>query len=394
MAQQDRQAIIVLGMHRSGTSALAGTLAKLGVRLPARLLPENEYNPKGYFEPGQIVAIHDRLLAAAGLSWSSIAGLPKTWFGSDEARACAAELAEAVRQDYADAPLFVVKDPRMCRLMPLWRTVLDEVGAQARFVMPLRHPDEVARSLQRRDGLPLAQGYLLWLCHVLEAERETRNAPRVFVHFHDLLSDPMQTAEAVAVRLIGKSLAAGEDGAREIAALIDPALRHEIAQPGELLEPAALRPWLMDAYEAFAALIGNPTDQQAMRKLDQVSAAFEPAAELFAPLVAASDAKIASLVRSSATLDETNARLTQTVSELNGTVSVLRNTVAGLEKIVALQDERAIHLHRAIDAHKAHIDALNSQAEEIFQSTGWRLLAPLRWLGAQRNRLRQARRGK
>lgn len=115
-------------------------------------------------------------MAAAGPSWSSIAGLPEIWYGSPAARAYATELAAAVREDYGDAALFVVKDPRMCRLMPLWRMVLDEVGAQARFVIPIHHPFEVARSLETRDGLPLVQGYLLWLCHVLAAKRAAHGA--------------------------------------------------------------------------------------------------------------------------------------------------------------------------------------------------------------------------
>lgn len=392
MTEQDRQAIIVLGMHRSGTSALAGTLAKLGVRLPARLLAENEYNPKGYFEPEHIVAIHDRLLAAAGLSWSSIAGLPEAWYGSAEACAYAGELAAAVREDYGDAALYVVKDPRMCRLMPLWRMVLDEVGAQSRFVIALRHPFEVARSLETRDGLPLAHGYLLWLCHMLAAERETRGARRVFVHFDALLSDPTRVATDIVAQLVGDGLAPAEDSAREIAALVDSDLRHQIANPGELHHSAALSPWLSDAYDALAALVGRPTDTQAMQELDKVGAALNPAIALFAPLLAASGEKIAGLAKAAADKDARLLQHQDQIAALSGAVAALEGTVTELKTTVAAQAEQAANLGRTIETYKTEIDALNAQAEEIFQSTGWRLLAPLRWYGRQRERLRRSRR--
>lgn len=87
MRETKRRAIIVLGMHRGGTSALTGALGMLGMRLPDSLMPPTTDNPKGYFESVQIYAIHERLLAAAGTSWSGIEGLPADWFHSAQASA-------------------------------------------------------------------------------------------------------------------------------------------------------------------------------------------------------------------------------------------------------------------------------------------------------------------
>ena len=201
MTKSRRQAIIVLGMHRSGTSALAGALGILGMRLPSHLMPPTTDNPKGYFESEQIFAIHERLLAAAGTNWFGIEGLSADWIHSAQASAFVDELVAAVRQEYGNAATFVVKDPRICRLMPLWRQVLDKVGAQARFAIPLRNPLEVAQSLEKLHGLSLAHGCLLWLCNILDAERETRGLRRVFVHYHDLLSDPARVAHFIASQL-------------------------------------------------------------------------------------------------------------------------------------------------------------------------------------------------
>jgi hypothetical protein len=125
MTKKTRQAILVLGMHRSGTSALAGALGLLGARLPARQMPPHVDNPKGYFESAHIVAIHERLLAAAGTSWFGLDRISDEWFHSAQATSFVDELVAAVREEFDDAALFVVKDPRMCRLMPIWREVLN-----------------------------------------------------------------------------------------------------------------------------------------------------------------------------------------------------------------------------------------------------------------------------
>jgi hypothetical protein len=360
MNKTTRQAIIVLGMHRSGTSALAGALGMLGIRLPDSLMPPTTENPKGYFESKQIFAIHERLLAAAGTSWSGIGNLPADWFDSAQTSAFVDELVAAVRQDYGDAATFVVKDPRICRLMPLWRKVLAEVGAQPRFAIPIRNPLEVARSLEKRDGFPLAHGRLLWLRHMLEAERETRGSRRVFVHYHDLLSDPARMAERIASQLTGGILALNEGNERDISSLIDPELRHHIAEPEDLHLPDAFYPWLWEAYEAYAALVDRPTDEAPQLRLDRVRALFDPAAASFAPLLAARETALAAR--------DTN--------------------IAVLDRTLAERDRELGGLRDALAEREANVTALQSTVSALRSSTSWRITAPFRWAKRMMGRLR------
>src|SRR5262249_26846747 len=108
-----RQAVVVLGMHRSGTSALAGIIAKLAARPPRTLMPADPMNLRGYWESDIIYRIHTRLLVALHSEWDSPAPLPADWWLSDTAQRFEDELVDAVRQEFGEAPLFVVKDPRM-----------------------------------------------------------------------------------------------------------------------------------------------------------------------------------------------------------------------------------------------------------------------------------------
>jgi hypothetical protein len=265
-----RQAILILGMHRSGTSALTGALASLGLQLPRRMLGAAPCNPKGYFEPIEIAAIHDRLLAALGSSWYGQEELPARRFQSATASGFADELLSALTIDYPGATPFIMKDPRLCRLMPLWRTVLSRSGVKAQFVLPIRPPIEVARSLHKRDGLPLEYGCLLWLRHVLNAERETRGSQRVFVHYHELLRKPAATVEAVAKALGIREALPGGSNAAAIDSFIDPGLRHFDGDIDEVDSQSMLGRWLDAAYRAHQLLIANPNAEAGLRLLDRL----------------------------------------------------------------------------------------------------------------------------
>lgn len=171
-------ALVVLGMHRSGTSALTGMLHHLGVALGEHLMPATQDNPRGYWEHADIVKVNERLMAALGWAWSDIRSLPPGFERGEPAQTAWAELTAIFDRDFAGAPLWGVKDPRLCRLMPLWSALLTAEQVTPRFVLVLRHPLDVAASLAARDGIGAARGLLLWLGHLLDAERATRGAPR------------------------------------------------------------------------------------------------------------------------------------------------------------------------------------------------------------------------
>ncbi|MBT9292491.1 sulfotransferase family protein [Prosthecodimorpha staleyi] len=184
-----RRALVVLGMHRSGTSALAGSLAALGAGTPARLMRPARFNPRGYWEPVAIVAVHDEILSAIEIEWSSWRSVPAAWFRSDMAARYRAILSDLVLSEYGASPLFVVKDPRMCRLLPLWHRVFAGLGIAPAFLIALRHPLAVAASLERREGIGTSRAVLVWMRHMLEAEASTRDRVRAFVSYEGVLAD-------------------------------------------------------------------------------------------------------------------------------------------------------------------------------------------------------------
>ncbi|MBU3693453.1 MAG: glycosyltransferase [Rhodocyclaceae bacterium] len=194
----NRRAILILGMHRSGTSALARVVGHLGASLPLAPMPETADNPSGYWESRPIARFNTRLLESAGTRWNDDGPVTDAWFADAARRTDVYEAVELLAAEFGEVPLLVLKDPRICRLLPFWREVLARAGIDACAVLSLRDPWEVARSLQARLAdtafRPAAiaapeRGLLLWLRHVLDAEARSRDMPRTVIHYKSLVAD-------------------------------------------------------------------------------------------------------------------------------------------------------------------------------------------------------------
>ena len=107
------------------------------------------FNETGHWELLAIYEAHRRLLASVDSDWDDWAPFPAGWFTSPAMGAYATELASIVQTEFGSSPLFIVKDPRACRLVPLWREVLAQVEAEFAPILAIRNPLEVAASLQQ-----------------------------------------------------------------------------------------------------------------------------------------------------------------------------------------------------------------------------------------------------
>jgi hypothetical protein len=222
-----RHAVVVLGMHRSGTSAVAGVLHLLGVDFGSNLLPAVKgINQKGFWEHRDIVPIHDRLLADLGHSWDDPRPLPEGWWKLGPAAACRRSLLEVLNRDLSGARIFGVKDPRLCKILPLWLDLLEEFDCAPGFILVFRGPEEIAASLRKREGLPADKCAVLYLRHMLEAERWTRPCPRAFVGYDRLLADPVAVFRNVADKLKVDWPIAPDAAHKNIRRFLDPAMRH------------------------------------------------------------------------------------------------------------------------------------------------------------------------
>jgi len=215
--------VFILGMHRSGTSALGGVLEQLGLTVGKTAMPPNpaEGNPRGFSENLALMQLHDKFLAYIKSIWWDCEPVRSRRFSGVAAGRFRSELLQLLVDEFGQSrPL--IKDPRMCRLMPLWIPVIKKYFPQARFILPIRHPVEVAHSLLKRDQFKLDLGLKLWVVHVLESERTTRGLNRLFTTYDQLTQSSLETV----VRLARNLGLPAETVPASLSGQIDPALRH------------------------------------------------------------------------------------------------------------------------------------------------------------------------
>jgi hypothetical protein len=265
-----KTAFVVLGMHRSGTSSVAGALAMLGATAPQTLLGPAADNPRGFWESHVVLGLNEALLAEAGSSWNDWRRLPR----SPDPAAARSRIIQTLADEFGDAKTIVLKDPRMCRLFPAWRGAMEQAGYRPLIVTPLRHPSEVAASLVARNPISREHGLRLWLRHVLDAEFTSRGLPRHFTRWSSFMTDWRAEVALINARL-GTTLApAADDGGAEIDAFLTPDLHR---QKGEAPIPALVsRTW-----SVLGDLARHGEHEDLNAALDDLRHAFDQAEELF-----------------------------------------------------------------------------------------------------------------
>lgn len=189
---QQRNAFVVVGVARGGTSAIARALKALGVELGEKLTPGNEkWNPKGFWEDSDIVyKINGQVFSTLNFAPYGIELLDadkQTGAALQPVRAAAAEL---LNSRFAGTDKWGFKDPSTSKLLPFWQAVFAECRINDNYVIALRHPLAMAESYQRLTKCELELGLLLWLMHMVPAIDGTRGRNRLVISYELLLNDP------------------------------------------------------------------------------------------------------------------------------------------------------------------------------------------------------------
>jgi len=189
-----KTAYFVLGMHRSGTSALSGTLNLLGLEFGSDLMKATKGNPKGHFENMFVYRLNEKFLKENNFTWDSYYfDFNKIPLNKKEKYILEAK--KIINSEFKNADKFVIKDPRICLLFPIWEEACLELSIDIKIILPYRNPLEVAYSLKARNNFSLQKGYLLWLEHFLLAENHSRAYDRMFISFEELLDKSKLTLD-------------------------------------------------------------------------------------------------------------------------------------------------------------------------------------------------------
>lgn len=370
-------------MHRSGTSLATGTLSRMGLDLGGAVLPPGPDNPKGYFEHGGINDVHEDFLAAIDSHWSDPRPLDGAVFDSEAATVGRQALRRHVESDLLPRSAWVLKNPRLCRLQPLWRDVFPS-SARPHYLLLVRHPLEVAASLAVRNRFPLELSVVLWLRHMLEAEAATRGAVRATLLFDDLAAGP-----EVALRGIGERWGLGRCFAKEDTAterLFDPHLVHQKEGLARRHAFEAEHPVAGLALQGFGRL-ASEQEREGRELLDRAAA--ELARESGLKSRAVESFFVNRLADSKCVIGQRDESLRASLAEQ----ARLRAQASQLASEVARLEAECAHVRRAEAQGAAEIDRLRAEAaqrtDELARlaSEGAQRTAEIERLGREKARL-------
>jgi hypothetical protein len=265
-------------MHRSGTSLLANLLGRLNMSYGGALIEPHLDNPGGYWEHAEVVSIHDHFLKVNGRSWDDPKPFESDAFRSMSAQFSRDRLRTVFERDFAPQPLWVVKDPRHPRLLPLWDEIFDDKKCDFAFLHIIRDPCSVARSLAVRNGFPLNLSLVLWMRHNLEAEQYTRGRKRSFIEFETLQQHPARVIRHC-LRRLGVSHRLEVEPSEK---LLRPHVKKEFVHHTTSEQAGVARelfPWVRRTHHTLQRLVRND-DTGGRNELDRIGDEVEAAERL------------------------------------------------------------------------------------------------------------------
>lgn|SRR5579872_969760 len=276
MDSGDRQAILIAGMHRSGTSAVAGAINLLGAAAPARMIPATAENPSGFWESPVVAGVNDTILKAGQSSWYDCLDFDCGKFEKRDTATAAVFVTAGMIAEFANGHLLLVKDPRLCLLLDIWLAALREMRMMSvSALLVLRHPCEVIASLSRRDALPPEITTALWLHYMLTAEYASRRSPRYILRY-DLLLRDWRSALSRAGQVADIRWPVAFDA---VAPRMNEMLRHELRHhhayaSAQQSVGLPLGRWADQVYQSMLIVSGDHTDAAQLSQLDRVRAEF------------------------------------------------------------------------------------------------------------------------
>ena len=352
-----RPALFVLGMHRSGTSAITGALRHSGVWVgeETELTDANVENPLGFWERRDIRDLCDQMLHSAGADWWKVASfepkaIPRTALAEQRRKF------EKIVSELDKYQAWVIKEPRLCLLLPILRHYVKNLVC----IHIHRNPLEVARSLQTRNGFSISAGLALWEVYNLHALKASEGLPRISLTYESIMQHPVETLNALVKELDG--FGGGhpiKPDSGLIERFIDLDLYHQRATDEETedyLLPSQHALWLrLRSGEAFDGDLNIPVAEatkQALFDLESVEVSFnlhnDRANELSATLetrderVEALEASVGLLRNNLEARDERIGTLEDSRTRLKGSLEERAATLKVRdERIKALEDSRA-----------------------------------------------------
>ena len=353
-----RTAILITGMHRSGASVLAHTLKLAGCDLPRMSSAAGSANDAECQEPDNVVSLNDEILASAGSVWSDWTAIEPRWYESPVADAFREHAVDILESRYGDSCLFILKDPRICRLLPFWVEAARAFDADPRIVLPVRNPQDVALSLRKRDGIPIPVGHLLWLRHVLDAENASRGLKRAWLRYDRFLAEPHAILDGLSKSLdVLWPKHASARVQREIRGFLVQYLRRHRTPDSIILDDPTVSRWITASFEIFDRWASDDEQEHDMTALNDIRSAFDAAVPAFHGAFVGAEYVVA---ERDTQIEALNAEAQERGAKAEDIAAALAERDRRIDMLNAQTEER----NAALTERDAQIEVLNAEAQE------------------------------
>lgn len=262
--------IVVLGMHRSGTSAITRGLKVVGVELGTHpMLPAAEDNPKGFWEDLDLNAFNIEILHAVNSDWHHLA--PITQYDVDilYSRGYFDRAVELISGKTRDLLVYGFKDPRVAKLLPFWSQVFLHCQFDLNYLLAVRNPINVAKSLARRNGFVAIKSYFLWLGQTIESLKGSQGSKRTLVDYDLFVDSPEKEihriAHAFGLRVDGSELKNYCDS------FLDKSMRHYVYKFEDLLLDKECPPLAKEIYCSLLKVASGETQIEDLALQKQIN---------------------------------------------------------------------------------------------------------------------------
>ncbi len=224
MSKHIKRCIIILGMHRSGTSAVSGALSHFGVNFGNNLYEPDSDNSRGYYENRAITGFQNLALLEAGYSWSDPIGEQTigTEFGSSLVQE---NLTNIFNSEFVDMELCGFKDPRTSYFIEAWLKIFESLNIEPYFIICFRSPHSVISSLQHRNEISPLHAELLWLLEYVRVIPKVINNKHIVVNYDDFIREPIREIKKIN-SILGLDIKYDDAALAQVDSFVDKKLNH------------------------------------------------------------------------------------------------------------------------------------------------------------------------
>jgi len=192
MSLQPKTAIVICGPHQSGSAVLSGIFSKLNYSLGKNVLGIGGEDQNLVYENAKVQEFFNHFIQGTEYQWLSPFVSGSKLLSETGLIRKVKEFEKLISSEFEGQQDIVLKDPRFSVCLPLCLEGLHNLGYQIKVVVMLRHPHEVAMSMQNKHKLSLSRSNLIYTNYLSQSEYYTRNFDRAFVNFNSLIDKPVE----------------------------------------------------------------------------------------------------------------------------------------------------------------------------------------------------------